>query len=134
MTFFEGFKRQNVFIMFSFFMKHSYQLAAKITPDVNKSNFYMVLKSYCRWLSACLMELLVSDYMVWTKLLWCVYGTKFFWKFIFTRNINHCYFNFLYELPSFKMFLVCSYLLPIFNLVTLEMFLLKRVWESNEIY
>ena len=48
MTFFEGFKRQNVFIMFSFFMKHSYQLAAKIAPDVNKSNFYMVLKSYCR--------------------------------------------------------------------------------------
>ena len=33
---------QNVLIMFSFSMKHSYLLTAKIIPDVNKSNFYMV--------------------------------------------------------------------------------------------
>ena len=49
----------------------------------------------------------------------------------FTRNINHRYFNFLLELPTLKMSLICSYLhclLPSFNLATLKkMLLLKSV-------
>ena len=61
-AFFEGLQLQNVLIMFLFPRKHSYLLTAKITPDVNKSNFYMVRKSYCGWFSTCLMQLLVSGY------------------------------------------------------------------------
>ena len=42
MPFFEGLQPHNVIAMFLFSMKHLYLLTAKITPDVNKSNFYMV--------------------------------------------------------------------------------------------
>ena len=35
--FFEGFQPQNVVILFLFFIKHSYLLGVKITPDVNNS-------------------------------------------------------------------------------------------------
>ena len=45
---FEGFQPQNMFL---FSMKYSYLLMAKITPDVNKCNFSMMWKSYCRWFS-----------------------------------------------------------------------------------
>ena len=52
----------------------------------------------------------------------------------FLQEISHRYFNFLFELPSLKMFLICSHLLSIFNLVTLEKLLFKSVWGIDEIY
>ena len=42
MPFLEGLQSQNVVVMFLFSMKHLNLLTAKVTPDVNKSNFYMV--------------------------------------------------------------------------------------------
>ena len=38
-AFFEGLQPQNNLVMFLYSMKHSYLLTAKITPDINKSNF-----------------------------------------------------------------------------------------------
>ena len=40
-----------------------------------------------------------------------------------TRNINHRYFNFLFDFSSLNMSLICSYLLSIFSLVTLKKFI-----------
>ena len=51
-------------------------------------------------------------------------------KVKFTGNINHCCFNFLFELPS-KMPLIGSYLLPSFSLVTLEkIVLIEKVYNE----
>ena len=36
-----------------------------------------------------------------------------FCKQMFKRNINNCYCNFLFEVPTLKLFLICSYFLPI---------------------
>ena len=53
----------------------------------------------------------------------------------FTRNINHCYFNFLFELLSLKMSLIWSYLLSSFSFVTIEDVLIKKVYSViNKIY
>ena len=51
-----------------------------------------------------------------------------------TRNINHRYVNFLFELLTLKMSLICSYLLPIFSLVTPEKFVLKVYDRINKIF
>ena len=42
MPFLEGLQSQNILVMFLFSMKHLNVLTAKVIPDVNKSNFYMV--------------------------------------------------------------------------------------------
>ena len=42
---------------------------------------------------------------------------------------------FFLNFPALGMSLICPYLISIFNhLLALEKFLLKRVWEINEIY
>ena len=46
----------------------------------------------------------------------------------FTRNINHRYFSFLFELPN-GMTLIGSYLLPSFSLVPLE-----KIVVINKVY
>ena len=54
-----------LYYYFLFSRKHSYLLTAKVTPGVNKSNCYMwksVWKSYCRWFTVCLTQILVFDY------------------------------------------------------------------------
>ena len=48
----------------------------------------------------------------------------------FTRNVNHRYFNFLFELHN-RTPLIGSYLLPSFSLVTLEkIVLIKEVYSE----
>ena len=69
--------------------------------------------------------------MASAKLIWYVYVTSFFCKYIFTRNINHRYFNFLFEPPSLKMPLICSYLLSIFTLTTLEKCITELMKSSH---
>ena len=51
-----------IIVFFLFSIEYLYLLTSKITPEVNKSNFYMVWKSYCRWFPACLTQILVFDY------------------------------------------------------------------------
>ena len=69
--------------------------------------------------------------MASAKLIWYVYVTSFFCKYIFTRNINHRYFNFLFEPLSLKMPLICSYLLSIFTLTTLEKCITELMKSSH---
>ena len=49
----------------------------------------------------------------------------------FKRNINHHYFNILFELPN-EISLIGSYLLPSFILVTLgKIVIIKKVYSEN---
>ena len=55
-------------------------------------------------------------------------------KWVFKRNISHRYFNFLFELPNLKTSLICSYILSIYSLVTLEkVVLLKKIMYDGGI-
>ena len=66
--------------------------------------------------------------MTSTKLM--QYVTSFSLVSKFTRNINHRYFIFLFELPN-RMPITGSYLLPSFSLVTLEKIQLKIFLRSD---
>ena len=126
MLFLDSLQWQNVMFLFS--MKHSYLLTANTPPDVHNSLIFTwyeratVGNSLHVWSNFCCLI------MTSTKLM--QYVTSFSLVSKFTRNINHRYFIFLFELPN-RMPITGSYLLPSFSLVTLEKILLiKKVWHE----
>ena len=60
----------------------------------------------CGQFSVYKMKIMVSDCGL--NLIDVVYDIELL-KVKFTKNINHRYFYFLFELPSLKMSLICSY-------------------------
>ena len=48
--FFKGFKLEIVFILFVFYMKHSYLLTAKITSDIKIGMFYQRMWTFRKWM------------------------------------------------------------------------------------
>ena len=110
------------------------ELTAKTTTLIILFNFYMMRKNYRRQFSFILEE--IFGVRLWPQLNWC----SMLCHVIFNQNfqvmliINHRYLNFVFELPSLKMSLICSYLqylLPSSSLITLEkMFLFKKVCRN----
>ena len=88
------------------------------------------LRIWSHLLKKSIMENFICVVIAATRLMYYVYVMQFS-SVKFTRNINHRYFHFLFEIASLKMSLIFSdlqYLLPSFSLVTLEkMFLLKCI-------
>ena len=113
-----------------------YLLTTKIT-DLKDSQFLHdhVWDSYCRG-----FPMLDITFSVWLRLplTWCNMNRPnyTFASIFFTGNINHRYFNFLFEHPSLQMFLICSSLYYQFSstLLSISLFLLKKSFMFNNLW
>ena len=120
------------FILFLFSMKHLYLLMTKTSPYINNSHkFWHGVKE----VPLPILCILISTLGVWLRpqLNWCsaYMSHVILLQVKILTKISHRCFDFLFELSSFKMFLICYYLLPIFRLATLEKFVLIKKWYGE---
>ena len=112
-------------------MKHSCLLTVKTAQDVNDSFWFLHGMKELLQAILCMSEATFGVWL-WPQLSWCsMYTSRQYFVIKIYKNINHRYFNFLFELPK-GMSLIGSYLVPSFSLVvTLEkIVLIKKVYSE----
>ena len=106
-------------------------LTSKTPQDVNNSFWFLHGMNELLYAILCMSEATFGVWL-WPQLSWCsMYTSRQYFVIKIYKNINHRYFDFLFDLPK-GMSLIGSYLVPSFSLVvTLEKIVfIKKIYSE----